>query len=819
MSDYKKLSIRYLKMNKKRTILTIAGVSVTVIVLFVMLNLGWSWVLNYREKIREEKDYEIVLFTESRSKIEQIIADDRVREAEVGSYYYRDYDKEKNRLYPNALYINTNNPYRMDAIFQALKTDYGVEGEENDMLAVTYFNGGTDNAFMILVLFLLLISYIFAIFGVGIIRNSVQLSTMEQIKDYGNLRCIGASKGQLSSFIYLEGAIMEVSGMIIGILIGTGISIIAGYFLKINAGFHFVPIVPIAIAFLGDLFFAMKENCKLVVNMTPISAVRGEFRIRKETIKVRGSGIFGKLFGVEGDYAYKNVMRNPGRFYKTVFAMGIGIAALITGGGIGENIKEAIDFTSEQYKYYQMYFEVESNPWNTAEEIQANLPPMENLEGLAKAKGVTATKRLYSSGVMLAQDSIFNHYTQQFATETESGAGGPIMLDYLEQKKNDEKSFNMVNLIAKRVVCKGYDEEDYARYEKVLEDGTLDISEHGLVLLNGGTVVKSQEDTKSLNMEYVNTTMTDYKVGDTVQIVDIKKLRENTAKRIAEMKKQKQDEKKNATGGRTDSTQENGFVDEDDKAMETAMDETEYQGDLDIHDIVSECLQELIEEGAYETYTIEGIVKDDVNHIVEEPCFILPLDHYYALTGLSENENNGMQYHIDQYPENDNLNEYTYYDFEATDLFCDNSFYAEVMEIMKRAKRTIYVGTLFVVFIVSISAVNIINTTASNIHLRRKELAQLRVIGVSKKRLIRIVLLEGVITAIVANIAGFILGTGVGYLLSWFIYMVSGVKYRIPLLSALLSIVLSLTLLCGSIYFPLKGLKQDIATDLAASGE
>ena len=65
MDDYKKLAVRYLQMNKKRTAFTIAGVTIAVMVLFVILNLGWSWVLHYREQIREENNYEIVLLTES----------------------------------------------------------------------------------------------------------------------------------------------------------------------------------------------------------------------------------------------------------------------------------------------------------------------------------------------------------------------------------------------------------------------------------------------------------------------------------------------------------------------------------------------------------------------------------------------------------------------------------------------------------------------------------------------------------------------------------------------------------------------------------
>lgn len=832
MNDYKKLSIRYLQMNKKRTMLTIAGVSVAVTILFAMLNLGLSWVLHYREQIREENNYEIVLFTENKEKIEQIIADSRVKDAYIGNYYYidygYDYDETKNKLYSNALYINTGNPYKMNDIMDGLKADYGVEGEENTKLAVTYFNGGNANTFVVIVLFMLLVCYIFAIFGVGIIRNSIQLSTLEQIKDYGNLRCIGASKGQLKTFIYLEGFIMEVSGIIIGVLFGTGLSVIAGYFMKMKAGFHFLPVLLVVAAFLFDLYFAMQENCKVVVHMTPISAVRGEFRIRKEKIKVRKSGLFGKLFGVEGDYAYKNIMRSPGRFYKTVFAMGIGLAALIVGGGIGENMKESVDSMKERYGYYQMFFESHGNFWNTAEEMQSALPPMENMEGLSKAGGVAKTKRLYSADVMMAGDSIIKHYSRQFSDETGFGYAYTCMWQRMLELKEDEDSkeeYMRLHMRNSKAVCYGYDKEDFARYKTVLVDGTLDVSDHGLVLVNGGMAVKLLDD-DYMGIDYTYATMTDFKVGDAVKIVDMKKLRERVKERIAGLKTEKQEgEKPEEMSEKKEETDKQGFVDEDaDTGASVDNRETDKESIAEkICKIGYECWQELIAEGMYETYTIEGIVSKDINHIGGNPVFVLPLENYFELTGTTQNDNNGMQYHIEQYPYNENLDQYTWYDTDEqsydTDAYSNDSNYTEEMEYLKNIRFAIYAGIVFILFIVSMSGCNIINTTASNIHLRRKELAQLRVIGVSKKRLMRMVLLEGVITAIVANIVGLIIGGVIGYMLSWFIRMLTGVKYNFPVLSFIVGIFMSLILLCGSIYFPLKGLKQDIAADLVASGE
>lgn len=43
--------------------------------------------------------------------------------------------------------------------------------------------------------------------------------------------------------------------------------------------------------------------------------------------------------------------------------------------------------------------------------------------------------------------------------------------------------------------------------------------------------------------------------------------------------------------------------------------------------------------------------------------------------------------------------------------------------------------------------------------MRRKELAQLRVIGMSRKRLIYTVMLEGVMATVLSNVLGFLFGS------------------------------------------------------------
>lgn len=836
MNNYRRLAIRYLKMNRKRSIVTVIGVTVAVTILYVILNLGWSALLGMREDLRNSQDYEIVFLTENQEQIEQIMADDQVKSASVGQYYYYDYNEP--RMYDNALYINTTNPYHMNDILESIRNKYGVEGELNYLLATTYLQGGEENTTVIFVFLVLLISFIFAIFGVGIVRNSIQLSTLEQIKDYGNLRCVGASKEQLKTVIYIEGAILEITGIILGVVVGTVGSAIIGRFLDtgflfgafapsdigntaLRAGFHVLPIVPIVIAFLGDLFFAMEENCKVIANMTPISAIRGEYRIRKEKIRVRKKSIFGKLFGIEGDYAYKSIMRNPGRFHKTVWALGIGIAAFIAIAGIGSSLNKIIKGEQERYKYYHVFFENILDPEDSADEVKSSLPPNSILEKMTDLEEVTDVKRMYSAKVVLAdQKEYFKHYTDEYLTDAANGIWRAALYEHCESGVPDEKeNVQFDSKYISEIDCYGYDEADYARYQSVLVDGTLDVSENGIVLVNHGRVTKAEEKTDSLAVEYVEIDYTDYKVGDTIDLLDMQKLRADIAKELKGVLAEYEAEKEKLLNSAENEDAVAGVRDQ--TALEEKYDEKKAQ-------IAWECRERLIADGGYKTYIIEGIVNDDVNHLGESTVFILPLERYFALTGTDESMVTGMQYHFNKFPVN-KYNRIIYGDwgeseeemiFGMSDGGMEASDYPFIMEMLQGSKYWLAGFMLFVVFVIMMSAFNIINTTAGSLHLRRKEFAQLRVIGVSQNRLIKMVLLEGIIATIAANVVGIF----IGYILSFGLFRLVittlyAYQYHFPFGAALAGILLSTLLLCGSIYVPLKDMRMDMAGDLATGGD
>lgn len=807
MNNYKAMAFRYLKLNKKRTAVTIIGVTVAVTVLYAMLNLGWCGLLNEREKLREEQDYEIVFLTETEEQIAQIMADNRVRSASVGAYYQ--YNYYGSTMYENALYINTRNPYRMSSILEELRETYKVEGKLNSSLAATYMQGENGEGIFALIIFVLLISFIFAIFGVGIVRNSIQLSILEQIQDYGNLRCIGSTKSQIKQMIYIQGAVLELIGNGIGLVSGFIASLIIGYFLKWKVGFHLIPIVPVLVAFLGDLYFAMEENCKVIADLTPVAAIRGEYRIHKEKIKVRKRSIFGRIFGVEGDYAYKSIMRNPGRFHKTVWGLGIGMGAFMAVMGSTGTIKRYIKETEERYGYYQVYFENCLNTRENGDDIQSNLPSYEILEGLSKLEEVKESRCIYSAMVLLNDyEENLAHYRKDYLDNTYGGNSLKSIIEAKERGNGDVSLFSDLTELS----CYGYAADEMENYKKVLKAGTLEVSENGIILVNGGM----EREAEGGGFQFIEVEYTDYQVGDTIDIVDMGKFRSMMNERLVEMKKEY--EKELAKLPVTEGEEQTNPMEETPKEkLEDDYFEKKNQA-------LKECRDKLLAEGAYKTYTIEGIVSRDVNYCggYPGPRIILPLDRYYSFTGTDETMVTGMRYHFDKFSPS-RYESVVYGSDEVEYAYGEDvmqSAYPGYMSLMERFKICNRGLMLFVLFVVTMTTLNIINTTANNLHLRRKEFAQLRVIGVSQKGLMKMVMLEGVISSLVAALIGIVLGVLLSFIsFGQMIIILFDANIYFPFWEAAVGVAGSTLIICGSIYMPLRTIRQNMAADLATGGD
>ncbi|MCR5213854.1 MAG: ABC transporter permease [Eubacterium sp.] len=919
MENYKELGNRYLKTNKKRSYIIILGCLLVAAVIFAILNCMANWLEKVREDIRAEGDYEILVLTDDKDIIQDIVNESFVRSAYLGKEFSSNYievdtegDEEISEdnegqeegsyhVYANALHIRVKNILMLNYYNKYIQETYGVETELNEEILWTYFMD-SDGAGYIAILLIIFASYIFSIIGVGIVRNGIQISAMERIKDYGNLRCIGATKKQVKSIIFRETMILETSGIAGGILLGYLISIpyclSYGYPIKL----HILPILLVMLEFYFDMFFAINDGVKKVLSVSPSEAIRGNFKIKTKKIKKRRSGLWRIIFGIEGDYAYKNVMRNKGRAIKSGLALAFGLAAVVVIGNMSYNVYNYLEKEMLTRGYYQQYMKALDGPldrFKSGDEAKVGLYSAEELKKISKINGIDNPKFIYKSVLYTSEDRLFrknasedylenavdyyffSDYTywdeeakENWLKDKEAVASfreanpdldqntypwdiqqeyeeeetkiikdywkqGKGLIDYdnvstfIDQKKkefNSDRVYQGKLLNQSYIDIYGYDEEDYARYNDRLIEGKTDLSENGLLLVNYGNLyVNEYNDEETLLPEKRKFQFTELKVGDQIEVVDPLELNNLIVEEIKKAEEydnkidnlSKEWEKENAQ-----KTNENGnpLV-------------NPYESHIPVNNniilqnyIVNAARMKLIEEGKTKTYVIEGIVDGDPNLSPDytKATFVVPLDNFYEITGLTSNDYRGFMMHISNIYSNDiskeenwNLLErfsYNYGDSEET-YDTDTSYYIMGLASFASMIKYMVIILLIILIIVLVNIFNSMVVTISNLHLRRKEFAQLRAIGMTEKGLAKAVMLEGIIIWPFT----IIIGLGGGFLFLYYVYKIAfmylfGHLYILwPLVIGAVVIELMIMIFTNLLFF--KQMKMNLATELTRSGE
>ncbi|MCR5657346.1 MAG: FtsX-like permease family protein [Butyrivibrio sp.] len=211
-----------------------------------------------------------------------------------------------------------------------LTSDYGLaKSQMNTEYLLSSFafedSDGTYRSFFVMMAIALAV-----VVGTSVILivNSIGMSLTERMRYLGMLASVGATGRQKRFSIYYEGLVLGVIGIPLGILlgyIGTKITLTymgaklleADVLVGIEGMRGGIPIVcaPIVIVaiiicsaitiFISTIFPAIKA-----AKVTPIDALRQNDTIKTKARSLRTPFYIKKLFGYEGELAYKNIKRN-----------------------------------------------------------------------------------------------------------------------------------------------------------------------------------------------------------------------------------------------------------------------------------------------------------------------------------------------------------------------------------------------------------------------------------------------------------------------------------------------------------------------------
>lgn len=119
----------------------------------------------------------------------------------------------------------------------------------------------------------------------------------------------------------------------------------------------------------------------------------------------------------------------------------------------------------------------------------------------------------------------------------------------------------------------------------------------------------------------------------------------------------------------------------------------------------------------------------------------------------------------------------------------------------------------FVIVVSLISSVNIVNTLTTNIILRRREFATLKSIGLTQRGLRKIIVLEGLFYGIMGAFYGSIIGSGISYALFRGLSGIREFAWRIPWNAILIASLCAIAIGYLSVLSPLSRINKDNLID------
>ncbi len=365
MSVLSKLTFENLKQNKRRTIFTIIGVALASALMFAvagmvtslhqtMINEVKITIGDYHE-IYENVPEDGLKYIENNANVKDFeykgelsFVDDDLAEyyANYLNYAYRaasiNFDNDtidRSRIFVHYKDIRESDKTR-EIILETIKNEIGAEinYRTNDDL-IKLEGGLSEDIFSTISTIALIVILIIIVTSVFAIRNSFSISATERMRQFGMLSSVGATKHQIRKSVMLEGTMIWLVAMPLGIILGlvatailvATVTILIGESLSAEMVFS-VPLwvfpVVIILSYITVTLSTLSPAIR-AAKMSPVEAIRGNREVKIKPKKIRTSKIVRKLFGVGGVIADKNLKRAKRKYRTTVVSIVLSVATFI----------------------------------------------------------------------------------------------------------------------------------------------------------------------------------------------------------------------------------------------------------------------------------------------------------------------------------------------------------------------------------------------------------------------------------------------------------------------------------------------------------
>lgn len=583
-----------------------------------------------------------------------------------------------------------------------------------------------SNINITLLLIVGLVASLVIIATIATIYNSFSIAISERKKQFGILNSIGATKSQVMKLVFLEGFLVSIVGIPIGLLSGTiAIDIVfkviktffkTSAFGELELRVVFSPIVLIisTLVILLTIFISALIPAINAAKISPLEAIKNSSNLKVG--KIKSSKLVKKIFKTEGELAYKNLRRNKGKFRITLFSLIISIVIFISFNGFVDMFIEANQINYGSITNDLTLYE---NKLFTKEEVQNTINELKKINGI---KDIAIDKG-YNLNVHVDEKNINKDLRESLKQS-----------DYVDM---DNSTYNFIN---SRLSTPG----DFSISNIKLSEGKFNKetakAENGVILVR-----YSYQESLAKKGKVV---LTNYKVGDTL----------------------------NCTVYSYDS------------------DGNEKQKEVKLK--ILAITDEILTGNKQYPETSFGVVAyDDLIHSL----------------GIKDDESSSNSYYVATNQEKSTRDEVKKVAEENSLSVIDSIDEAQKFEQTMNVMKIFVYGFIVVISLVSVT--NIVNTISTNINLRKREFAVIKSIGVTPQGFKKMIYMESILYGILSLLYGIPIGICMNVLMNKILEGVITVQTLIPYKAILICVVAIFIITFIASYIPLKKISKENIID------
>ena len=583
-----------------------------------------------------------------------------------------------------------------------------------------------DNINITLLLIVGLVASLVIIATIATIYNSFSIAISERKNQFGILNSIGATKSQIMKLVFLEGFLVSIVGIPIGLLSGTiAIDIVfkviktffkTSMFGELGLRVVFSPIVLIisTLVILLTIFISAIIPAINAAKISPLEAIKNSSNLKVG--KIKSSKLIKKIFKTEGELAYKNLRRNKGKFRITLFSLVISIVIFISFNGFVDMFIEANQINYGSITNDLTLYE---NNLLTKEEVQKTIDELKKINGL---KDVAIDKG-YNLNVHVDEKNI-----------------NKDLRESLKQSRYVDMDNSNYNFINSRLYIPGYFSISNIKLSEGKFDRKTAKAENGVILVR-----YSYQESLAKKGKVV---LSNYKVGDTLNCTI-----------------------------------------------------TSYDSDG----------KESAKEVKLKILAITDEILTGNNQYPETSFGVVAYDDLIPSLGIKDDKSSSNSYYVATNQEKSTRDEVKKVAEENNLSVIDSIDEAQKLEQTMNVMKIFVYGFIVVISLVSVT--NIINTISTNINLRKREFAVIKSIGVTPQGFKKMIYMESILYGILSLLYGIPIGICMNVLMNKILEGMITVQTLIPYKAILICVVAIFVITFIASYIPLKKMSKENIID------